>query len=157
MDKKTNTIRLYTQRHLALSNLKGKDVKPGAALVMRPFDPKDGSQEIQINGHKIQNAKSKRCLATMNGENKDNILLNFWPCASKDTQKWARFQVKGNYEELCKDFVKDGGRWRSCPGKKDKFLGKHCVRHVEQKKGHEVLVKKCGKETWEIAKCHRFE
>lgn len=157
MDKKTGSIRLYTQPHLAISNLAGKNVKPGAPLVMRPFDSKDGSQQIEVNGHRIQNAKSKRCLSTANNQNKDNVGLNFWPCNGKDTQKWARVAVKGNYEELCKDVVKNGGRYRICPGKAEKFLGKHCVRHVEQKKGKEVLVKKCGKETWEIAKCHRYQ
>jgi hypothetical protein len=67
-----------------------------------------------------------------------------------------RVQVEGDYEELCKDFVKAGGRYRKCPGKADKYLGKHCIRSVEKKKGKEILVKKCGKETWEIAKCHRY-
>jgi hypothetical protein len=64
MDKKTGSIRLYTQRHLAISNMEGKDVKPGAPLVMRKFDPKDESQQIEIKGHHIENAKSKRCLST---------------------------------------------------------------------------------------------
>ena len=156
MDKKTHTIRLYTQPHLAISNLAGKNLKPGAPLVMRPYNRKDESQQIDINGKKFQNSKSKRCLSTANNLNVDNAGLNFWPCIGKDTQKWTRVPIKGNYEELCKDYIKDGGRYRKCPGKADKFLGKHCVRHVQMKSGKEILVKTCGKETWEVAKCHRF-
>jgi hypothetical protein len=55
MDKKTSTIRLYTQPQMTISNLAGKDVKPGAPLVLRPYDKTDESQVVEINGHKIQN------------------------------------------------------------------------------------------------------
>ena len=157
MDKRSQTVRVFAQRHLAISNAAGKGVKPGAALVVRKYDEKDSSQPFVFNGHKIENKKSKRCLSTANGENKDEALLNFWPCNGKEIQKWNREVVAGSYEELCKDIVREGGRYRQCPGKKDEFLGKHCIRHVELKKGTETLVKKCGEETWEIAKCHRYQ
>lgn len=65
--------------------------------------------------------------------------------------------MKGEYEELCKDKTIKGKRYRQCPGKKDKYLGMHCVRHVEMKKGKEILTKKCGKKSWEIAKCSRYQ
>jgi len=157
MDKRSNTVRLFTQPHLALSNQSGKGVKPGANIVMRAYDPKDASQPIQIKGKKIANAKSKRCLSTANNENKDNINVNFWMCIDKETQKWERVAVPGSYEELCKDVTRKGERYRVCPGKKDQHLGHHCVRTVILKAGTETLVKKCGKETWEIAKCNRYQ
>lgn len=101
--------------------------------------------------------KSKRCLTTANSENKDSIYVNYWPCSGKEAAKWAREVVKGDYEELCKDTIKKGKRYRVCPGKKDKFLGLHCIRHVQFKGKGEILVKKCGKKTYEIAKCHRYQ
>lgn len=158
MDKRTGSIRLYTQRHLAISNRAGKNSKPGAPLVLRKYDPKDKSQDIVVNGARIQNKHSHKCLSTANHQNKDNINLTYWPCIGKETQKWTRNVVAGDYDELCKDEVKEGGkRWRVCPGKTDQFLGLECKRHVELKKGKEVLVKKCGDKTWEIAKCERFQ
>jgi len=157
MDKRTNTIRLFVQPHLAISAKAGKGVKAGASLVLRKYNKKDISQEVTIKGKKIQNKKSHRCLTTQNAENKDEIYVNFWPCSGKETQKWNREVVKGEYEELCKDTIKAGKRYRLCPGKKDKYLGEHCVRHVEMKKGKEILSKKCGKKSWEIAKCSRYQ
>jgi len=157
VDKRTQTIRLYTQPHLAISNLKDKGVKEGKYLVMRKYDKADHSQPFIFNGKKVQNSKSKRCLSTEANQNKDDIHLIFWPCTAKETQKWKREVVPGNYEELCEDKVKEGKRYKVCPGKKDKYLGPHCVRHVELKHGKETLVKKCGDKTWEVAKCHRYE
>lgn len=157
MDPRTSTIRLYVQPHLAISNKAGKGVKPGANLVMRKFNADDVSQPIIVNGHRIENKKSKRCLTTANSENKDSIYVNYWPCAGKDAQKWQREAVKGDYEDLCKDVTIKGKRYRQCPGKKDKYLGEHCIRHVETKGDHEVLTKKCGHKSYEIAKCHRYE
>jgi hypothetical protein len=157
MDKRTQTIRLFVQRHLAVSNQAGKSVKPGASLVLRDYDVKDASQAVEFKGHKLLNKKSKRCFSTANNENKDNAGLNFWLCNGKDTQKWKREAVKGDYEDLCEDFVKEEKRYRKCPGKKDQYLGKHCIRQVQRKGTAEVLIKKCGKETWEIAKCHRYQ
>ena len=157
MDKRTSTIRLYVQPHLAISNKAGKGVKPGHALTMRKYDKTDESQPFSVNGKRLENAKSKRCLTTMNAENKDSIYLNFWPCSGKEAAKWTREVVPGSYEELCKDEIKKGKRYRLCPGKKPKYLGEHCIRHVETKGKHEVLVKKCGKKTYEIAKCSRYQ
>jgi len=163
MDKSRTTIRLFTQPHLTMSVKAGKGIKPGAALTMRKFDKTDVSQPVTMKGNKILNKKSKRCLATQNNENKDQIYINFWPCTSgKETQKWNRIAVKGDYEELCKDILnkEEGKRYRQCPGKKDKYLGLHCVRRVIFKAGKDVLVKQCGKNTkgqFEIAQCENYQ
>jgi hypothetical protein len=157
MDKRTNSIRLYTQPQLAISGKAGKGVKAGSSLVLRKYSKTDISQEVIIKGKRIQNKKSHRCLSTQNNENKDSIYVNFWPCSGKETQKWNREVVKGDYEDLCKDKIIKEKRYRQCPGKKDKFLGEHCIRHVELKRGKEILSKKCGKKSWEIAKCHRYQ
>jgi hypothetical protein len=157
MDRRTQTIRFYVDRKLTISNQNGKEVKPGAPLVLRNYDAKDESQPIVLNGKKIENAKSKRCVSTLNNENKDNVLLNLWPCLGKDTQEWNLVVVPGKYRDLCKNVTVKGKRYERCPGKPDRYLGLHCLRHVENKKGKEVLVKKCGDKTWEVAKCHRFQ
>lgn len=46
MDKRTSSVRLFTQRHLAIANLAGKGNKPGKAMVMRKFAADDKSQSI---------------------------------------------------------------------------------------------------------------
>jgi hypothetical protein len=135
----------------------GKGVKPGQPLVMRKYDAKDVSQPVVFVGKKVENKKSKRCLQPANGENKNLNNIQFWPCTGKEGQKWIRVEVEGSYAELCKDIVKDGKRYRVCPGKENKFLGAHCVRHVVEKNGVEKLVKKCGKQTWELATCNRYK
>jgi hypothetical protein len=149
MDKRTSSVRLFTQRHLAIANLAGKNQKSGKALVMRKFSASDKSQAIQVVGHKFQNKNSKKCIGTMSDENKDNIYVNYWQCVpGKATQKWERIPVEGDYEELCKDINKGAKRWRQCPGKADKFLGLRCKRVIEKKGQNEFLVKKCGKQSW---------
>jgi len=159
MDARTSTIRLFTQRHLALSNKSGKGVKPGASLVMRAYSAKDDSQPVVINGKKIENKKSKRCLSTANNENKDEVHLTFWPCTDgKDTQKWTRVPVPGAYEELCKEVTKNQKRFKQCPGKNDEYLGPKCKRHVERVGTNEMLVKKCpGQPDIEIHSCERYQ
>jgi len=162
MDKSRSRIKLFTQQHLEMSVKAGKGVKPGAALVMRKHNKEDTSQPVLIKGSKIQNKKSKRCLATQNNENKDQIYINFWPCTSgKETQKWSREAVKGDYDELCKEFLnkEEGMRYKKCPGKKDVKLGTHCIRTVIQKHGKDILVKQCGKDgkdQMELAKCKTY-
>ena len=128
-------------------------------MVMRAYDVKDGSQPVVINGKKIENKKSKRCLSTANNENKDEVHLTFWPCTDgKDTQKWERVAVQGSYEELCKEVTKNQKRYTQCPGKNDKYLGPKCTRHVERIGTAEKLVKKCpGHADVEIHSCHRFQ
>jgi len=163
MDKSRERVLLYTQPHLSLSVKAGKGVKPGQALVMRKVDKEDTSQPILVKGSKIENKKSKRCLAPLNNENKDEIYINFWPCISgKETQKWNRVAVKGDYDELCTEFLnkKEGMRYKKCPGKKDVKLGEHCIRTVIQKHGKDILVKQCGKDgkkQYEIAKCKTYQ
>lgn len=154
MDKRTNSIRLFTQRHLALSQA-GKAGKVGGLAVMRHFKKGDKAQQTNVNGHRIQIKDKKLCLSTLNHVNKDNINVVWWNCVGKPTQKWERKAIRDPYEDLCKDVSENGKRLRRCPGKKDKFLGEACKNQVEIRRGKEILVKKCGDKTWEIVTCKR--
>jgi hypothetical protein len=159
MDKRTSSIRLFVRRHLAISNLAGKTGKNGHQLVLREFAKGDLSQGILVNGHRIVNKKSKRCISTANNQNTDNTFVTYWPCSGHATQKWDRIPVPGDSEELCKDIVKKGGRrFRECPGQPPKFLGMKCKRVIEKKGQHEFLVKKCGEQpSVQIARCERYK
>lgn len=78
VDKRTNSIRVYTQPHLALSNPDGKGVKPGHVLVARDYKKDDKSQVWNFNEKRIQNKSSKRCLSMQNEKNKDENNLVLW-------------------------------------------------------------------------------
>jgi len=154
MDKRTGTVRHFTQRHLAISNQMGKGNKKGKPAVLRAYDKTDRSQQLTFNGDRFQ-SHAKNCLSTQNGENKDNVELTFWTCNGKPTQKWVRNVQRTPYDSLCEKFKQDGGLYLRCPGKKDKLIKKLCKKVVKETKSGEVLYEVCGKDETEIAKCHR--
>jgi hypothetical protein len=159
MDKRTNSVRLFTQRSLALSQAKPhKAKKVGGLVVMREFSKSDKGQMMKVSGHKLKIKGEALCLSTVNHQNKDEIKLNWWNCgAGKATQKWDRKPIYGKYADLCKDTVKNGEKIRVCPGKKDKDLGESCKYQVETRGDQEVLVHKCKETSWEVKTCHRFQ
>jgi len=114
IDSRTQSIRLFTQPHLALSNLKPKSLKPDSFLVMRAYHKDDKSQhgyKFNTKTITIGSGDAKKCLQTQNKESKDEIHLVLWQCNDHVNQQWKRDAVEGNYEELCSEVKKEGNRY----------------------------------------------
>jgi len=91
VDKRTKSIRLHSNRKLALSNQdsieKGKKrMKKGKMVAMREFK-NQADQEIWFNHAHISN-KNKQCLTFQNYQNKDENTLMFWACNKNPSQNW---------------------------------------------------------------------
>jgi len=91
VDKRTKSIRLHSNRKLAMSNAdsieKGKKrMKKGKMVAMREYKGQ-ADQEIWFNHAHISN-KNKQCLTFQNYQNKDENTLMFWPCNKNPTQNW---------------------------------------------------------------------
>lgn len=89
-DKRTKSIRLHSDRSLAMSNQNAKEEKlrlaKGKTVVMRKFK-NTVDQRLTIEDKNIKN-KAKLCLTPRNYVNKDNNLLTFWKCNKNPSQQW---------------------------------------------------------------------
>jgi len=90
-DKRSNTIRLASERNFALGNKMGKDLKQGQqAVFRRVLNNKVTPDQILSMGKKNVKNKAKRCLQ-VNGKNTDMASLTWWTCnKSKELQKFER-------------------------------------------------------------------
>lgn len=92
VDKRTRSIRLHSNRKLALSNQdsleKGKKrMKKGKMVAMREYTKGQLDQEIWLShGHFVN--RNKQCLTMTNYKNKDENTLMFWQCNKNPTQNW---------------------------------------------------------------------
>jgi len=89
-DKRTKSIRLHSDRTLALSNQNTDEEKlrlaKGKTAAMRKFK-NTADQILWLEDGKIKN-KAKLCLTPRNYLNKDHNILTFWKCNKNPTQNW---------------------------------------------------------------------
>lgn len=89
MDKRTNSIRLFERRAMAISNQHNHGNKAGHFAVLRNFLKKDKAQNLKFTGVRIRN-RGKKCLTIKDFKNTDMQYVNFWKCKGKKTQQWKR-------------------------------------------------------------------
>lgn len=90
-DKRTKSVRLHSNRELALSNQdsdeKGeKRLKDGKNVAMRQWKAQL-DQITFMEDDKVKN-KAKKCLTLRNYLDKEENLLTWWKCNKNDAQRW---------------------------------------------------------------------
>jgi hypothetical protein len=92
VDQRTNSIRLHSNRNLAISNtytkIKKDRLKPGKTAVVRKYEGTADQRWVKYDKGKVTN-KKKRCLSTRHYANKDETLLTWWKCNKNESQKWS--------------------------------------------------------------------
>lgn len=76
-DKRTQSVRSYSNRNLALSLKKDEDFKNGATFVARAWSD-DESQKVRFLGGKSRNIRTERDFCLDNPENEDNGKVHLW-------------------------------------------------------------------------------
>lgn len=92
VDKRSRSIRLHSDRRLAMSNQDSKEVgkgrmKKGGVVAMRQWK-NQMDQEIWFDHAHIVN-RNNQCLTFTNYVSKDENTVMFWKCNKNPTQNWA--------------------------------------------------------------------
>jgi len=92
VDQRTKSIRLHSNKHLAISNaftkVKKDRLKMGKTVCLRKFMGTIDQKWVVYDKNKITN-KIKKCLSTRHFANKDETLLTWWKCNKNPSQKWS--------------------------------------------------------------------
>jgi hypothetical protein len=104
-DKRTNTIRLASERNFALGNKMGKGVKQGHPAVFRRILENKvlGDQVLKMGKKNIKN-KAGKCLQ-VNGKNVEMAPLTWWACNKDNALQHFEKEAK-NKDKSKPDFTK---------------------------------------------------